>query len=244
MCGVEPNPINISELRATPEELPLDYKLSVGEGIVSNKGEKICTLKEKNNQFILIEGAIDCGEEREQNFYCTNEINRGCSSLYEPVNIPYGIETENIIKVNTFSLDSLVEKLNWQNEMCIDYLKIDTQGNDLNVIKSCQKYIHLFAFIQLEFFTRGEYANIDEEKTELAQFNKTKLLMEERNFACVMRDHSDALFVNMGLIEFISYTKIDESNHSYQSSNWFEKWCLRNPELYKRLTNGQEVPFG
>ncbi|MCP4736741.1 MAG: FkbM family methyltransferase, partial [Bosea sp.] len=50
------------------------------------------------------------------------------------------LQTINSYKVKAVRLDTFIEKVNLQNTI-IDFIKIDTQGHDLNVIKSLGKYL-------------------------------------------------------------------------------------------------------
>jgi FkbM family methyltransferase len=85
----------------------------------------------------------------------------GCNSLHE-MNIDkrvdklnsedgwycgYEIKKIKEIEVIVTTLKSIIEMT---NQKIIHFLKVDTQGNDINVIKSCEERIHDIMFIQME----------------------------------------------------------------------------------------------
>jgi len=85
----------------------------------------------------------------------------GCNSLHE-LNVDkrvdqkqsedgwycrYEIKKVDEIEVDVVTLKSIIESA---NQEIIHYLKIDTQGNDINVIKSCEEKIQNVMFIQME----------------------------------------------------------------------------------------------
>lgn len=86
------------------------------------------------------------------------------------------LKTQSIYKVNTIRLDTFIEQENYHN-MIIDFIKIDTQGHDLNVIKSLGKYIKNVREILCEV----QITNFELYKD---QSNKNELLiyMKENNF--------------------------------------------------------------
>ena len=60
-----------------------------------------------------------------------------------------------------------MEKINYEKYKYIHFLKIDTQGNDLNVLKGCEQYLSKILFIQTEYTTNGEYYGEINEKNAL-----------------------------------------------------------------------------
>lgn len=62
--------------------------------------------------------------------------------------VKHGIEQKtNEYIVNVRTLKSIIEENNLE---IIDYLKIDTQGNDINVVKSCGELVKNIKLIQME----------------------------------------------------------------------------------------------
>lgn len=99
--------------------------------------------KKKFNNIITYKIALDI-TEKEKNFYIAG--NHGdCSSLLDLDTSK--IEKSDTITLNTVKLYSLLNKLNFD---FIEYIQIDTQGNDLNVLRSCEEFIHKIIYGNIE----------------------------------------------------------------------------------------------
>lgn len=135
------------------------------------------------NNYNIIEKAIS-DKEGELEFFEANYTNS--SSLLpftnevvkwkNPSKTTPMLKTVNKYKVLTMRLDNFIEKENYNN-IIIDFIKIDTQGHDLNVIKSLGKYIKNVREILCEV----QITNFELYKD---QSNKNDLLsyMKENNF--------------------------------------------------------------
>ena len=79
------------------------------------------------------------------------------------------------VKVNTFRLDTLIDKYNIDH---IDYLKIDTQGTDLKVVQSLGKYLEKVDTIQMEVQLKELYqgSSPKEETIEYMNQNNFQLM--------------------------------------------------------------------
>lgn len=86
----------------------------------------------------------------------------------------------NIIKVNTKRLDSFLKQNNITH---IDYLKIDTQGSDLSVVKSLGDMINVVDLIELEVQNKPLYigSSTKNEVIEYMEKNNFKLIEEVWN---------------------------------------------------------------
>jgi FkbM family methyltransferase len=95
-----------------------------------------------NNQFIIVPVALGNKSNETVDFYVTN-TNIGCSSLLKPSNVleMKGVTLENIISVPIFKLSDFFELLPLDSIEYIEYIKVDVQGMDLEVIKSGGEYI-------------------------------------------------------------------------------------------------------
>lgn len=69
-------------------------------------------------------------------FYVTSN-DSSCSSLYEPVFFPI----QNIMQVPVFRLSDFLDLIPFDTHPVIDYIKIDTQGADFDIVRSAGKYI-------------------------------------------------------------------------------------------------------
>lgn len=73
------------------------------------------------------------------NFYAmSNDI--GTSSLYEPIDISLG-PIKSQLKVPVYSLKHFFDVFPWNRFAYIDYIKIDAQGSDFDIIKGAGEYL-------------------------------------------------------------------------------------------------------
>ncbi len=138
VIGFEPNPDCIEQILSEKEIVKKQ----------SNHGQPI-SKKYINTRFILMPVALDhVNDPTEMTFYkMTNDV--GTSSLYEPVDPSLG-SIKQIIKVPVYSLEYFFDTFPWDRFPYIDYIKIDCQGADLNVIKSAGYYIKRVVYITAE----------------------------------------------------------------------------------------------
>ena len=88
-------------------------------------------------------------KKTKKNFYHTAKKNYGCSSLLKPITQKLGIRSDFKKLVDIYPLNFFLKKI---NSKYIEMLKTDTQGNDLNVLKSAKIHIKKIAFIQSEYW--------------------------------------------------------------------------------------------
>lgn len=120
--GFEPNPDNVN---------------SIINGAIKrdrSHGEPLET-KFVGKNFFLIPCALGVSESTTIKFNVTKDC--GCSSIY----MPKFFEMEKVIEVPIFSLEKFFEIFPLDTHPVIDYIKIDTQGSDLDIVKSGGKYI-------------------------------------------------------------------------------------------------------
>lgn len=199
VLGFEPSPHNMKAIIDGLEWVKDSPYLDVRNGLVKLNGEGICNYEEKGNQFIPYEFAVDNVDNIEQKtFYCTSKLNSGCSSLYKPIEERLnGVTIENEVKVLAASLSSFLYDFPYEQIPIIDFLKTDTQGNDLNVIKSCGEHLKNICFVQCEWNTNGAYEETNENWMDLLQY------MGRKNFTPYYHSSTDAAFVNNELIPYI-----------------------------------------
>jgi FkbM family methyltransferase len=111
--------------------------LSILNGSVKRDPSHGETLEKKyiNNGFYLIPCALGLENKTVTLYSASDDI--GCSSIYEPVNIVI----DNILTVPCFTLKSFFDLFPFDEHPLIDYIKIDAQGADLDIIKSAEDYI-------------------------------------------------------------------------------------------------------
>ena len=124
-------------------------------------------LKWLNNNFFIAPialGNVECSGKG-TDFYVTTSNNVGCSSLYKPSNklkIDHAVELDHVIKVPVFKLSDFFDLLPFDQIEYIEYIKVDVQGNDLNIIKSGGKYIQdKVVFVTMEPEV-GQYIGADD----------------------------------------------------------------------------------
>ena len=128
------------------------------------------------NRCYLIEAAIsDVSESREQNFYGLSG-DPGTSSLCRPIGRFENL-VDRVYTVETVSLASILDNINYER---IDVLKTDTQGNDLNVLKSAGEHLKNVDFIYAEYDESDDYENANSGE-ELDEF------LENSGFECYDR---------------------------------------------------------
>jgi FkbM family methyltransferase len=198
----EPNPFNAECVRNGTDVYPNDYKLVQNKGIVTKDNTVIATFDENRNQFEIFEVAVDNVDTPiKKTFYCTSQLNTGCSSLHKPIDaLLNGVVTEKEVEVTAISLKSFFEKFDWEKIPFIEYLKTDTQSNDLNVIKSCGEYLKKICFVQSEYYAHSAYEG---ELSQLESFNNFNQYMLQNGFKCYFSSGTDAAYVNEELIPYI-----------------------------------------
>jgi len=131
--GFEPNPEAVASiLRGAVKQDP-------------RHGEPLDT-RYIDSRFFLIPCALGNSERSTIPFYVTAG-DCGCSSIYKPTTIP----VKEIIEVPIFPLRDFFEQFPFDTHPIIEYIKIDAQGADLDIVKSGGDYIarHVL-FITLE----------------------------------------------------------------------------------------------
>lgn len=131
--GFEPNPESVASiLRGAVKQDP-------------RHGEPLDTCY-IGKSFFLIPCALGNSERSTIPFYVTAG-DCGCSSIYKPT----AIMVQEIIEVPIFPLRDFFEQFPFDTHPIIEYIKIDAQGSDLDIVKSGGEYItrHVI-FITLE----------------------------------------------------------------------------------------------
>lgn len=193
VLGFEPHPENCSELK------------------------KVLSSTRGGDRFYLVEAAVDNVEEpTTKEFYAFGwdiwPNNPGCSSLHKPIG-RFEKSTEVIHQVEVISLEYILDNLQYD---VVEVLKTDTQGNDLNVIKSLGKHIKNVVFIDSEYDESDDYenANTGEELDNYLKKNNFKkyqtVLQPTRNMIV-----EDVRYVNT-LVENIDNYSDDYTFESHE----------------------------
>ena len=80
----------------------------------------------------------------------------GVSSLLKPTE-SLGYEILETNDVDVLSLSMLMDKIDWNRFEYIELVKIDTQGKDLDIIKSAKNYLDKIVFLNCEINTFNHY---------------------------------------------------------------------------------------
>ena len=128
------------------------------------------------NRCYLIEAAIsNVGTPEDRDFYGLSG-DPGTSSLCKPIGRFENL-VDRVYTVETISLKEILDNLNYER---IDVLKSDTQGNDLNVMKSAGDHLKNVDFIYAEYDESDDYENANTGE-ELDQY------LEKMGFECYDR---------------------------------------------------------
>ena len=173
-----------------------------------------------NSQWALLNCAIDDVEEETiKSFYLTGG-DPGLCSLYKPQTF----EVLGQIEVNTISLEEILKVVLANNPQLsyVEYVKCDTQGNDLNVIKSAREYLSKIAMIEVECTTHGDYENtpadgLIEEYLE----NNNFVFLKGREDSIVNGVCVDKVYINKKYLHLKDQIQIDfkESQRLYMWEN-------------------------
>ena len=120
----------------------------------------------------------------------------GTSSLFEPQEHCLG-PIEKKIKVPVFSLKHFFDLFPWDKFEYIDYIKVDAQGSDLDIIKSAQNYLSdKVVYVSLEA-EENQYKNCQHNN----YYNMCKY-METQNFIPINHPNTvDPTFINKKFLD-------------------------------------------
>ena len=116
--------------------------------------------KNYTDQFFIIPCALGLTNTNLNLYSTTDDI--GCSSVFEPIYL----KTNNLFEVPCFTLKSFFDIFPFEDYPLIEYIKVDAQGSDLNIVKSGCEYIkNHVAIITLEaenYHYKNTYNSEDE----------------------------------------------------------------------------------
>ena len=108
--------------------------------------------------FILLNIALDSVDMKTTKpfYHMSNDV--GVSSLLKPTNEL----TDSIFElsdVDVYPLSYILERIDWNRFEYIELVKVDTQGKDLDIIKSAGKYLDKIVYLNCEINTFNYYEN-------------------------------------------------------------------------------------
>jgi hypothetical protein len=154
--------------------------------------------------FFLIPCALGLSKSNTIKFFVTaNDC--GCSSLYPPKFFPI----ERIIEIPIFPLRDFFDLFPFDTHPVIDYIKIDAQGADLDIVKSAGMYLtERVVYVTLEP-ENNQYENTVNSEKEIDSY------MRSIGFIRYTSSHTDdPTYFNPAYTEYIKTNPI----HIYQKS--------------------------
>jgi FkbM family methyltransferase len=140
--------------------------------------------------------AISNSKKKKIDFYLTDKKNHGTSSLLRPIEKKLNQRVLKKIKIPVLKLKYFIKKIDFKKIKYLEFLKIDTQGNDINVLKGCEEYLKKFCFVQTEYWAYEAYQGENNRKKCLYLMKK---IMKKNNFSLYYFTATDAFFINTAL---------------------------------------------
>jgi len=137
----------------------------------------------------------------EMDFYCMRN-DSGTSSLYYPIDKKLG-DIKEVVKVPVFTLKNFFDVFDWNKFPIIEYIKIDAQGSDLDILKGAGEYLK----------ERVVYITAEPEASEYDGCSHNNVsnmrdYLEKQNFIYINKhpNANDPTFINKNFIDL--YDKI------------------------------------
>ena len=111
-----------------------------------------------NPNFLLLNIALDNVKEKTTKPFYHMSRDVGVSSLLKPTNYLNDSVAE-LSNVDVYPLSYILEKIDWNRFEYIELVKIDTQGKDLDIIKSAASYLDKIVYLNCEVNTFNYYEN-------------------------------------------------------------------------------------
>jgi len=125
-----------------------------------------------HKNFVLINVALDDVKEMTTKPFYHMSSDVGVSSLLKPTdslgeNIHVGIDQtlfsrhtlQEVSDVTVIPFSFILEKIDWDRFKYVELVKIDTQGKDLDIIKSAGKFLDKIVYLNCEINTFDHYEN-------------------------------------------------------------------------------------
>jgi hypothetical protein len=215
---------------------PRSYDILINGGYTNQYISKLRFTKKKylllNNKIVkkidtkivkIFNVAISNVQKKKIDFFLSDEKNFGTSSLLVPIENRLKQKIKKKIKIPVFKLKYFLSKIDWNKFKYIEFLKIDTQGNDINVLKSCGKYLRKFCFIQAEYWANQSYVGEKDRVHCLALIQK---FMKKEGFELYYYTLVDAYFVNTNLKNNIFFDKVIDNTMDFEDGLYRKSFFL------------------
>ena len=178
--GFEPNPTSVGMIRTG------------GIKLQPSHGEPLDT-KYLDKSFFLIPCALGLSEAHTIKFYITKN-DSGCSSVYEPA----FFEVEDVVEVPIFSLSDFFDLFPFDRHPVVEYIKIDAQGSDLDIVKGAGHYLSdRVVYITLEA-ENGQYKNTKNSASEIESYMRSIGFIRHRS-----GNTSDPTYMNSRFSDYV-----------------------------------------
>ena len=115
------------------------------------------------NRLFILPIALDNVTQKKNVLFHKTIIDPGTSSLYKPIDKRLGKYDTTYVEV--FSLKHFFDLFDWNRFPYIEWIKIDAQGADLNIIKSAKNYLK----------ERVVYVTLEPENTQYENINQNTI---------------------------------------------------------------------
>lgn len=175
--GFEPNPEAVECIRS-----PTNSKKHECHG-------DILEHKYLDKQCFILPVALSAETEQTKPFYITT-VDEGCSSFYKPSGVLFDVEK--IIQVPVITLADFLSVFPFDQIPYIEYLKIDAQGADLDILRGAGDYLEKIVFITAESSVGNLYLDVKDNDV-----NKVDEYMKEQGFFRVLHPNTgDPTYLN------------------------------------------------
>ncbi len=190
--GFEPNPEAVDLLRSASNQKKHECHGDILEH------------KYLDKQCFILPVALSQTSEETKPFYITT-LDEGCSSFYKPSGVLF--DTSKVIHVPVISLKEFLDYFPWDQIPYIEYLKIDAQGADLDILRGVGQYLERFVFVTAESSVGNLYLDVkDNDVSKVEEYMKTQGF-----FRIHHQNTGDPTFVNF------RYRNIAESIYIFQN---------------------------
>lgn len=152
----------------------------------------IDNIKNNNNAFTILPIALSNVENEEIMEFYSMLNDGGTSSLYKPVNLNRLGPIKNKNFVSVFSLKHFFDLFPWDRFEYIEYIKIDAQGSDFDIIQSAGDYLR-----DRVVFITAEPESTDYEKCKHNTYENMESYLITKNFIRINHPNTeDPTFIN------------------------------------------------
>ena len=162
VIGFEPNPVSCKKIEKGNSCWPV--RLSA----------------ENKARLLLVNCGLGNKSDFSEKFYVTSP-DEGQSSFLPPI----GIDVKEIIRVPMETLDDLADQIDWVSVGKVEYLKLDCQGYDLEVLKGAKSLLRDKVQVCTAEASAGQYAGESNNLKDIVDFMQSigfKYINPRRNF--------------------------------------------------------------